>query len=44
MSSELKEQQDEEREALVSIYDGDNAFKQINPTTFQYKVYSNSFL
>lgn len=38
MSAELKEQQDEELEALVSIYDGDNAFKQVNPTTFQYKV------
>lgn len=40
MSSELKEQQDEEREALISIYDGDSAFKEINPTTFQYKVTS----
>lgn len=38
MSSEVKEQQDEELEALVSIYEGDDAFKQINPTTFQYKV------
>lgn len=41
MSSELKEQQDEEREALISIYEGDNAFKEINPTTFQYKVNSS---
>lgn len=38
MSSELKEQQEEEREALSSIYDGDTAFKEISPTTFQYKV------
>lgn len=30
--------QDDEREALVSIYEGDEAFKQINATTFQYKV------
>lgn len=35
---ELKEQQIEEHEALSSIYDGDNAFKSINPTTFQYRV------
>lgn len=40
MSSEVKEQQDDEREALVSIYDGDNAFKQLNPSSFQYKVIS----
>lgn len=38
MSAEIKEQQEEEREALVSIYDGDKAFKEINPTTYQYKV------
>lgn len=30
--------QDEEREALLSIYDGDGAFKQLSPTVFQYKV------
>uniref|UniRef100_A0A0K8TQD7 Putative rwd domain protein n=1 Tax=Tabanus bromius TaxID=304241 RepID=A0A0K8TQD7_TABBR len=35
--SEMKELQDEEREALISIYEGDTAFKQINATTFQYK-------
>lgn len=32
------ELQEEEREVLSSIYDGDENFKQINPTTFQYKV------
>lgn len=34
----IEELQNDEREALVSIYDGDAAFKQINPTTYQYKV------
>lgn len=38
MSEEAKEAQNDEREALVSIYEGDNAFKQVSPTTFQYKV------
>lgn len=38
MSEETKEAQNDEREALISIYEGDNAFKQINPTSFQYKV------
>lgn len=38
MSEEVKQMQDDEREALTSIYEGDTAFKQINPTTFQYKV------
>lgn len=32
------EQQEEEREVLASIYDGDNNFKQLTPTTYQYKV------
>lgn len=32
------ELQEEEREVLQSIYDGDEAFKQISPTVFQYKV------
>lgn len=32
------ELQTEEREALLSIYDGDSAFKQTSSTTFQYKV------
>ncbi|XP_033329888.1 RWD domain-containing protein 4 [Megalopta genalis] len=31
------ELQEEEREVLLSIYDGDTAFKQLTPTTFQYK-------
>lgn len=37
-----KELQDEEREVLSSIYDGDECFKQIDPNTYQYKV--NHFL
>lgn len=36
--SEVQEMQDDEREALISIYEGDAAFKQVNPTTYQYKV------
>uniref|UniRef100_A0A182W8N6 RWD domain-containing protein n=1 Tax=Anopheles minimus TaxID=112268 RepID=A0A182W8N6_9DIPT len=35
--SEAKELQDDEREALVSIYEGDSAFKQVNSSTYQYK-------
>ncbi|XP_075153724.1 RWD domain-containing protein 4 [Haematobia irritans] len=35
--SETLEQQAEEREALSSIYEGDEAFKEIDPTTYQYK-------
>ncbi|XP_062551104.1 RWD domain-containing protein 4 [Armigeres subalbatus] len=35
--SETKEMQSEEREALASIYEGDNFFKQVNGETFQYK-------
>ncbi|KZC09705.1 PREDICTED: RWD domain-containing protein 4 [Dufourea novaeangliae] len=31
------ELQEEEREVLLSIYEGDAAFKQLTPTTFQYK-------
>ncbi|RZC40134.1 RWD domain-containing protein 4 [Asbolus verrucosus] len=31
------ELQEEEREVLSSIYDGDESFKQIAPNTFQYK-------
>ncbi|XP_032676424.1 RWD domain-containing protein 4 [Odontomachus brunneus] len=31
------ELQEEEREVLSSIYDGDPAFKQLTPTIFQYK-------
>lgn len=37
MSTPL-EQQTDEREALQSIYEGDTNFKEINSTTFQYKV------
>lgn len=40
MSEEVKQMQDDEREALISIYEGDDAFKQVNPTTYQYKVSS----
>ncbi len=36
--SEVQELQEEEREALISIYEGDAAFKQVNPTTYSYKV------
>lgn len=36
--SETLELQKEEREALASIYEGDSSFKQINTTSFQYKV------
>ena len=32
------EQQSEEIETLLSIYDGDTNFKQVNNSTFQYKV------
>uniref|UniRef100_A0A1L8DBS3 Putative rwd domain-containing protein 4 n=2 Tax=Nyssomyia neivai TaxID=330878 RepID=A0A1L8DBS3_9DIPT len=32
-----KEMQEEEIEALLSIYETDAAFKQVNPTTYQYK-------
>ncbi|OWF44307.1 RWD domain-containing protein 4-like [Mizuhopecten yessoensis] len=32
-----KEQQEEELEVLHSIYEGDEAFKEVSPTTFQYK-------
>lgn len=34
----MQEMQEEEREALSSIYEGDTDFKQVNPTTYQYKV------
>lgn len=33
-----QELQDEEREVLMSIYDGDPAFKQLSSNTYQYKV------
>ncbi|GJQ76053.1 hypothetical protein Trydic_g18104 [Trypoxylus dichotomus] len=32
-----EEAQEEEREVLSSIYDGDPSFKQVSPTVFQYK-------
>lgn len=32
------ELQDEEREVLLSIYEGDENFKQLGPNVFQYKV------
>lgn len=32
------ELQEEEREVLQSIYDGDECFKQVAPDIFQYKV------
>lgn len=38
MAEEIKQMQDDEREALASIYEGDDAFKESNPTTYQYKV------
>lgn len=38
MSEEVKQMQDDEREALISIYEGDDSFKEVNPTKFQYKV------
>lgn len=41
--SENLEQQAEELEALISIYEGDNYFKQLNSTTFQYKVKIKEF-
>ncbi|XP_012256907.2 RWD domain-containing protein 4 [Athalia rosae] len=38
------ELQEEEREVLLSIYDGDAAFKQLSPTTYQYKYGENDDL
>lgn len=35
--SETKELQTDEREALISIYEGDAQFHEVNLTTFQYK-------
>ncbi|XP_052867452.1 RWD domain-containing protein 4-like [Anopheles cruzii] len=35
--SDTKELQNDEREALISIYEGDSAFKQVNSGTYQYK-------
>lgn len=36
--SETSALQEEEREVLLSIYEGDECFKNVNSTTFQYKV------
>lgn len=36
--AELEEQRTDEREALLSIYEGDTNFNQIDANTFQYKV------
>lgn len=38
MAEECLVLQEEEREALLSIYDGDEAFKQVSSTVYQYKV------
>ena len=37
-SEEIEEMQKEEVEALISIYEGDENFKQISPKVYQYKV------
>jgi len=37
MDEECSVLQEEEREALLSIYDGDEAFKQVSSTVYQYK-------
>lgn len=39
-----KEEQQEEREVLLSIYDGDTCFKELNDTTYQYRVGENGDL
>lgn len=36
--SEPKELQEEEKEALTSIYEGDDFFKEVTPTNYNYKV------
>uniref|UniRef100_A0A1X7UN40 RWD domain-containing protein n=1 Tax=Amphimedon queenslandica TaxID=400682 RepID=A0A1X7UN40_AMPQE len=47
-SNEVAELQQEENEVLLSIYEGDDCFKNPEPLTFQYKIgeagQSNSFL
>ncbi|KAE9531649.1 hypothetical protein AGLY_010855 [Aphis glycines] len=42
MDEECSVLQEEEREALLSIYDGDEAFKQVSPTIYQYKYGEDS--
>lgn len=44
MSSEIEDTQNEEVEALISIYEGDDNFKQISPKVYQYKVNLYSIL
>lgn len=41
--SENEELQKEEREALQSIYEGDEQFKELSPNVFQYKVIFSYF-
>lgn len=36
--SENEELQNDEREALQSIYEGDDEFKELNKAVYQYKV------
>lgn len=36
-SAEIEEMQNEEVEALISIYEGDDNFKQVSPKVYQYK-------
>lgn len=36
--AEALDLQADEREALLAIYEGDDAFKEIDATRFQYKV------
>lgn len=43
MAEECSVLQEEEREALLSIYDGDESFKQVSPTVYQYKVSQEVF-
>lgn len=42
--SEIKELQAEEKEALISIYEGDSCFHVIEDTKYQYKVSEMVFL
>ena len=39
----MREEHDEEREVLESIYEGDDNFSMISQSTFQYKVKLVSF-
>lgn len=42
--SEIKELQAEEKEALISIYEGDSCFHVIEDTKYQYRVSEMIFL